>query len=50
MKVKVEAESLLQIAETLKKLPVRGDFDDADRWVGCVMSLEMMANNSETEE
>ena len=50
MTIKVDAESLLKIAEAIKNLPVRGDYNDADRWVGCVLSLEMIANNSEVIE
>lgn len=46
MKIKVDAEDLLRIAEAVKNLPVCGGYDDADRWVGCVMSLELLASNS----
>lgn len=46
MKIKVNAEDLLRIAEAIKALPVRGTYDDADRWIGCVMGLEMIASNS----
>lgn len=47
MKIKVNSEDLIQIAEAVKALPVRGTYEDADRWVGCVVALEMIANNSE---
>ena len=46
MIIKVNSEDLLAIAEAVKTLPVRGTYDDADRWVGCVMGLEMLAANS----
>ena len=46
MIIKVNTDDLLRIAEAVKALPVRGTFDDADRWVGCVMGLEMLAANS----
>ena len=37
-------ELLNKIAETIKNLPVNVDtFDDADRWVGCVVALQKMA-------
>ena len=50
MIIKVSSDDLFRIAEAVKTLPVRGTFEDADRWVGCVMGLEMLASNSPTVE
>lgn len=54
MKVIVEAESLCQIAETVKHLPVQGDFEASNMWVGCVIALETLYQSApqykETEE
>lgn len=46
MKVIVEAESLCQIAETIKQLPVQGDFEVSNMWVGCVIALEQLYQTS----
>lgn len=50
MKIKVNSDDLLRIAEAVKTLPVRGTFEDADRWVGCVITLEQIASNSPPAE
>lgn len=50
MKIKVNSDDLLRIAEAVKALPVRGTFEDADRWVGCVITLEQIASNSPPAE
>lgn len=34
-------DMIIQIIEAIKKLPVKCEtFDDADRWVGCVVALQ----------
>ena len=40
MLITVEANELMNIIEAIKKLPVQGNFDAADRWVGIVIALE----------
>ncbi len=47
MKIIVEAENLMQIAETIQHLPVNGGFEAADKWVGCVIALTAICQNSE---
>lgn len=47
MKIIVEAENLMQIAETIQQLPVNGGFEAADKWVGCVIALTAICQNSE---
>ena len=46
MKVIVEAESLCHVAETIKQLPVKGDFEASNMWVGCVIALESLYQNA----
>ena len=46
MKIIVEKEVLVQVVEAIKRLPVKGDFDAADQWVGCVIALQKMMQNA----
>ena len=46
MKVIVEAESLLQVVETIKQLPVHGGYEASSMWVGCVIVLQGMAEGA----
>lgn len=49
MKIKVDPDMLLSIAEAVKKLPIDcKDFDTADRWVGCVLALQNIVSTSES--
>lgn len=51
MEIKVNVEILRQVIEAIKQLPVQCDFNAADRWVGIVMVLEsMLEQTPETEE
>jgi len=51
MKVTVEKEILMQIANAVRGLPVDcTDFDAADQWVGIVVALENLAQGSQAEE
>jgi len=36
----IDEKLLDPIIQTIKNLPVRGDFKAADAWVGCVIELE----------
>lgn len=47
MKIIVESDDLSMVAEAIKELPVTGDFNAADRWVGCVIALQNIIVNSE---
>ena len=47
MKIIVESDDLSMVAEAVKALPVSGDFNAADRWVGCVIALQNIIVNSE---
>lgn len=47
MKIVVEENSLIQIKEAVKNLPVRGDFDAADQWVGLVVAIQNLVSNAE---
>ena len=48
MKIAVDAEILLQIAEAVKNLPVDcSKFEAADQWVGIVIALNSLVQNSE---
>lgn len=48
MDIKIKKETLSQIVEAVKELPVKcSDFDAADRWVGIVMVLEALLNQPE---
>ena len=50
MEIKVDAEVLKQVIEAIKNLPVKGGFNAADRWVGIIMVLEsMLEQTPETE-
>ena len=40
MKIIVESENLVQVANAIKRLPVQGDFNTADLWVGTVMVIQ----------
>lgn len=43
-------DMILQVIEAIKKLPVKCEtFEDADRWVGCVVALQSVAAE-ETKE
>lgn len=51
MEIKVKADKLLSVIEAIKQLPVRGDFESADRWVGCVIALQsILAEGMEETE
>lgn len=50
MEIKVDANVLSQVVDAIKKLPVQGDFDVADRWVGIVMILENMIQQGQGGE
>ena len=52
MKVIVETAHIQPVIEAIKQLPVQGDFETADLWVGCVMALQTICAQSEpyTEE
>lgn len=40
-----------QVIEAIKKLPVKCEsFDDADRWVGCVVALQSLLMEEEQPE
>lgn len=47
MDIKVNADKLVDIIEAIKKLPVKGDFDAVDRWVGCVIALQNIIMSAE---
>lgn len=46
--MEINAETLRQVIETIKQLPVQCDFDAADRWVGVVLVLEQMLQAAQT--
>ena len=51
MEIKIDVNVIRQIIEAIKKLPVQCDFNAADRWVGIVMVLEsLLDQTTETEE
>ena len=51
MEIKVDSEVLKQVIEAIKNLPVKGGFNAADRWVGIIMVLEsLLEQTPETKE
>ena len=50
MKIKVDAEKIINVIAAVKQLPVKGDFDAADSWVGIVLTLEQLLQAEEVEE
>lgn len=50
MQIKVDKDMLQTVVGAIKQLPVKCDFDAADSWVGIVMVLEQMLQQSEVEE
>jgi len=46
MKIIVDGDDLLLVANTIKELPVRGGFSVADRWVGCVIALQKIVETA----
>lgn len=46
MKIIVDGDDLLLVANTIKELPVRGGFSVADRWVGCVVALQKIVETA----
>ena len=49
MKIIVESDYLSQIGDAVRALPVKadGDFQTADRWVGIVLAIEKLIQESE---
>ena len=47
MKIIVETDRIIPVIEAIKQLPVQGNFEAADIWVGCVMALEGICMQSE---
>lgn len=50
MEIKVDAGTIAQVIEAIKQLPVSGNFDAADRWVGIVMLLESLLQQPAEQE
>jgi len=50
MGVIVEVEDLVRLKNTIKQLPVQGDFDVADAWVGCVLAIDKMLRGVEEQK
>ena len=50
MEIKVNPDVIVSLIEAIKQLPVKGDFNVADRWVGIVLTLEQLLQTEETAE
>lgn len=48
MKIIVDTDQVMPVIEAIKQLPVQVDnFDTADIWVGCIMTLQSICMQSE---
>ena len=44
-------DMVIEVIEAIKRLPVKCEtFDDADRWVGCVVALQRLLAEEEQPE
>lgn len=48
MKIKVDTDQIIPVIEVMKRLPVQVDnYNEAELWVGCIMTLQNICELSE---
>jgi len=48
MKIKVDTDQIVPVIEVMKRLPVQVDnYNEAELWVGCIMTLQNIFELSE---
>lgn len=49
MKIKVDTDQIIPVIEVMKRLPVQVDnYNEAELWVGCIMTLQNICELSES--